>query len=94
MTENNLNYSDRVSQPDSVKPMTRGERLAYGAGEIYGGGYAALLGVVLTFFLTNLILVGIPHAEIYAAIIIVISKYGTRFPTRLWALSPTIPEPK
>lgn len=74
MTENNLNYSDRVSQPDSVKPMTRGERLAYGAGEIYGGGYAALLGVVLTFFLTNLILVGIPHAEIYAAIIIVISK--------------------
>lgn len=74
MTENNLNYSDRVSQPDTVKPMTRGERLAYGAGEIYGGGYAALLGVVLTFFLTNLILVGIPHAEIYAAIIIVISK--------------------
>ncbi len=74
MTENNHNYSDRVSQPDTVKPMTRGERLAYGAGEIYGGGYAALLGVVLTFFLTNLILVGIPHAEIYAAIIIVISK--------------------
>lgn len=74
MTENNLNHSDRVSQPDTVKPMTRGERLAYGAGEIYGGGYAALLGVVLTFFLTNLILVGIPHAEIYAAIIIVISK--------------------
>ena len=74
MTENNHNYSDRVSQPDTVKPMTRGERLAYGAGEIYGGGYAALLGVVLTFVLTNLILVGIPHAEIYAAIIIVISK--------------------
>ena len=74
MTENNHNYSDRISQPDTVKPMTRGERLAYGAGEIYGGGYAALLGVVLTFFLTNLILVGIPHAEIYAAIIIVISK--------------------
>ena len=74
MTENNHNFSDRISQPDTVKPMTRGERLAYGAGEIYGGGYAALLGVVLTFFLTNLILVGIPHAEIYAAIIIVISK--------------------
>lgn len=74
MTENNHNYSDRISQPDTVKPMTRGERLAYGAGEIYGGGYAALLGVVLTFFLTNLILVGIPHAEIYAALIIVISK--------------------
>ncbi len=74
MTENNHNYSDRISQPNTVKPMTRGERLAYGAGEIYGGGYAALLGVVLTFFLTNLILVGIPHAEIYAAIIIVISK--------------------
>lgn len=74
MTENNHNFSDRISQPDTVKPMTRGERLAYGAGEIYGGGYAALLGVVLTFFLTNLILVGIPHAEIYAALIIVISK--------------------
>ena len=63
-----------VSQTETVPKMTKLERWAYGAGEIYGGGYAALLGVVLTFFLTNLILVGIPNAELYAAIIIVVSK--------------------
>ena len=62
------------TQTASAPKMTKLERWAYGAGEIYGGGYAALLGVVLTFFLTNLILVGIPHAELYAAIIIVVSK--------------------
>ena len=54
--------------------MSKWEIIAYSGGEIYGGGYAALLGVVLTFFLTNLILVGIKNAELYAAIIIVVSK--------------------
>lgn len=63
-----------AEQINAIPPMTRWERFAYGSGEIYGGGYAALLGVVLTFFLTNLILVGIPNAELYAAIIIVVSK--------------------
>ena len=55
-------------------PMTKWEKFAYGGGEIYGSGYAALLGVVLSFFLTNLVLVGIKNAELYAAIIIVVSK--------------------
>ena len=54
--------------------MTKWEKFAYGGGEIYGSGYAALLGVVLSFFLTNLVLVGIKNAELYAAIIIVVSK--------------------
>lgn len=54
--------------------MTKWEKIAYGGGEIYGSGYAALLGVVLSFFLTNLVLVGIKNAELYAAIIIVVSK--------------------
>lgn len=58
----------------SNSKMSKWEIIAYSCGEIYGGGYAALLGVVLTFFLTNLILVGIKNAEIYAAIIIVVSK--------------------
>ncbi|MDE6189273.1 MAG: MFS transporter [Clostridia bacterium] len=66
--------NDVAVQSQAISKMTKGEILAYGAGEIYGGGYAALLGVVLTFFLTNLILIGIPNAELYAAIIIVVSK--------------------
>ncbi|MDE5990294.1 MAG: MFS transporter [Clostridia bacterium] len=72
-TIQNENYTP-APQTDASPKMTKLERWAYGAGEIYGGGYAALLGVVLTFFLTNLILVGIPNAELYAAIIIVVSK--------------------
>lgn len=63
-----------ASEKGATANMTKWERHAYSMGEIYGGGYAALLGVVLTFFLTNLILVGIPNAELYAAIIIVVSK--------------------
>lgn len=59
--------------------MSKWEIIAYSGGEIYGGGYAALLGVVLTFFLTNLILVGIKNAELYAAIIIVVSKSMGRY---------------
>ena len=55
-------------------PMTKLEKLAYAGGETYGSGYAALLGVALSFFLTNLVLVGIKNAELYAAIIIVVSK--------------------
>lgn len=58
----------------SAQPMKTWEKIAYGGGEIYGSGYAALLGVVLSFFLTNLVLVGIKNAELYAAIIIVLSK--------------------
>lgn len=72
MTEDIQNQNNTATANDSK--MSKLERWAYGAGEIYGGGYAALLGVVLTFFLTNLILVGIPNAELYAAIIIVVSK--------------------
>ena len=75
MAENIQNENNaQATQADAVPKMTKWERWAYGMGEIYGGGYAALLGVVLTFFLTNLILVGIPNAELYAAIIIVVSK--------------------
>ena len=58
----------------NVSTMSKWEKFAYGGGEIYGSGYAALLGVVLSFFLTNLVLVGIKNAELYAAIIIVVSK--------------------
>ncbi|MDE6475033.1 MAG: MFS transporter [Clostridia bacterium] len=58
----------------TAPPMKTWEKIAYGGGEIYGSGYAALLGVVLSFFLTNLVLVGIKNAELYAAIIIVVSK--------------------
>ncbi len=58
----------------TAPPMKTWEKIAYGGGEIYGSGYASLLGVVLSFFLTNLVLVGIKNAELYAAIIIVVSK--------------------
>lgn len=60
--------------PTDNSKMSKWEMIAYSLGDVYGGGYSALLGVVLTFFLTNLILVGIENAEIYAAIIIVVSK--------------------
>lgn len=78
--EDNQENVNVVSSPEentsngNKSKMSKWEIIAYSCGEIYGGGYAALLGVVLTFFLTNLILVGIKNAEIYAAIIIVVSK--------------------
>lgn len=81
--EDNQNVSVAPAQEESTNSqsnsgdksrMSKGEIIAYSCGEIYGGGYAALLGVVLTFFLTNLILNGIKNAELYAAIIIVVSK--------------------
>lgn len=58
----------------TAPPMTTWEKIAYSGGEIYGSGYSALLGVVLSFFLTTLVLRGIKNAELYAAIIIVVSK--------------------
>lgn len=79
MTENQQNIqpapvNESNSKSGDKSKMSKWELIAYSGGEIYGGGYAALLGVVLTFFLTNLILVGIKNAELYAAIIIVVSK--------------------
>ena len=65
---------DNSNEAGDKSKMSKWEIIAYSGGEIYGGGYAALLGVVLTFFLTNLILVGIKNAELYAAIIIVVAK--------------------
>lgn len=72
--ENQHSQNNDSSKSSGATPMSTWEKISYGGGEIYGSGYSALLGVVLSFFLTTLVLRGIKNAELYAAIIIVISK--------------------
>ena len=72
--ENQHPQNNGSSKSSGAAQMSTWEKISYGGGEIYGSGYSALLGVVLSFFLTTLVLRGIKNAELYAAIIIVISK--------------------
>lgn len=61
---------NEVASVDSSQKIPFGEMLAYGSAEIYGGGSATLISLVLLFYLN--IILGIPAA--WAGAIILVSK--------------------